>query len=605
MPDLDGGVMEGFVPDLRGSDPDPLAILAAQLGSQDDFNTLQGDVQIENMQMETAAEELIGGPTAEAAPIQLLSAIEEAYKVLCTSKRIEALKSHLELLKQIPAPLAKQVEMDKAPSGVAGGAVIDVTGAIVGRNENEENNPPSTDHVAALLESLLNIDSEGKLVLLDHLQLSSLPLPSGTIAAVVHQAAALGPWWRLRSLALSGCNIDITHLQYLIAPEAQSFLWHLERLDLSYNPCLGRDVANGVLRPLTQFTAPATLMMMRLWRGAPLKYLDLSYSELSSSVLAVCLRTLRSYPLPSSAGGCGSPLHDGTRDNLQCIKIGPPGDGVWTDGLIAEIAALMEAAPQLSVTELCGATAKERDALITAWQTVHEKRENGDAIQIAEVRPGVVRFAAGAATQHLLPIESTPTRHSLPGPETPKPVAEDAFRTRGNDTITALGDLPQFLDDWNNVYGTDCGTADEPQRRMVQDVLRPSVPRGSLLPPRRPDGNDGGGGGGGRVRPRGDGAPRRQRGGGGTGGGNSNRRDRLPAHHTTAADYGMTNDLENVEDKPLRHPRGNGASIKPRRKRSSGDGPRSVRMYRGGNAEDELPAGGIDINSDDDGDRKY
>jgi hypothetical protein len=24
-------------------------------------------------------------------------------------------------------------------------------------------------------------------------------------------------------------------------------------------------------------------------------------------------------------------------------------------------------------------------------------------------------------------------------------------------------------------------------------------------------------------------------------------------------------------------------------------------MYRGGNAEDELPAGGIDINSDDDG----
>ncbi|KAH7617569.1 putative Cell division cycle-associated 7-like protein [Nannochloris sp. 'desiccata'] len=599
---IDDGAMKGFVSDLGGSDPDPLAILAAQLGSQDDFHTSQGDVQIEDVQMEKVAEEEPGAPTTEAAPIPLMPAIEEAYKVLCTSKRIEALKSHLALLRSIPVPLMQQVEVETAPSGVAGGAVIDVAAATVGTNENEENNPPSTDHVAALMESLLKSDGEGKLCLLDHLGLSSLPLASGAIEAVVHQAAALGPWWRLRSLALSGCNIDIAHLQALIAPESQSFLWHLERLDLSYNPCLGRDVANGALRPLTQFTAPATLMMMRLWRGAPLKYLDLSYSELSSSVLAVCLRTLRSYPLTSSAGGCGAPLHDGTRPTLQCLKVGPPGDGVWTDGLIAEIAALMETAPQLSVAELCGATAKERDALAAAWQTVHEKRENSSAIQIAEIRPGVVRFAAGTATQHLLPIECTPTRHSLPGPKTPKSVAEDGNNTSGNND-NALGDLPHFLDDWNNVYGTDCGTTNEQPHRMVQDVLRPSVPRGSLLPPRRPDGNDGGERG---SRPRGDGAPRRQRGGSRAvgGGGNSKRHDRLPSHPTTAADYGMTHDWESVEERPVRHPRGNDTSTHPRKKRSSGNdggGPRPVRIYRGGNAEDELPAGGIDINSDDDG----
>jgi hypothetical protein len=519
-----------------------------------------------------------------------MSAIEEHYKLLCTTKRIEALKSHLELLKNTPVALIKHVDIKTAPLGVVGGAVINVAAATGAQDENEENNPPSAEHVAALLETLTQSSNDGKLLLLDHLELSGLPIPSTTLSALVHQAAALGPWWRLRSLSLSGSNIDISHLQQLIAPEAQSFLWHLERLDLSYNPCLGRDIANGTLRPVTAFTAPSTLMMMRLWRGAPLKYLDLSYSELSSSVLAVCLRTLRSYPSPSSTGGCGTPLHDGTRPSIQCLKLGPPGDGVWTDGLLAEITAAIEASPQLAVVELCGARTKERDALTTAWKAVHGKR-GINTIQVAEVRPGIVRFAAGSATQQLLSIEHPPTQHSLPGPETPTP--ED----NTNRNTNALGDLPpQLLDDWNNVYGTDCGS--EQPRRMVQDVLRPSVPpRGSLLPPRRPEGN--GGGGGGSTRPRGgggggDGAPRRQRGANG-GGSNVNRRDRLPAHHTTAADYaGYAND----EDKRVRQPR-NASGANPRKKRASG--PRPERMYRGGNAEDELPAGGIDINSDDDG----
>jgi hypothetical protein len=606
---MNEGLVEGFVPDLGGSDP--LERLAQLVGSQDDVDASQerGAVQNEDVQMEAAAEEEPGAAATDPAPVSLMSAIEEFYKLSCAVKRIEALKSHLDLLKNIPVSLMKQVNMKQAPSGVVGGAVIDVAAAT---DENEENNPPSSDHVAALLEAVTQSNTEGKLLLLDHLDLSGLPLPHSLVSTVVHQAATLGPWWRLRSLALSGCNIDITHLQQLMAPEAQSFLWHLERLDLSYNPCLGRDVAHGTLRPLTEFTAPSTLMMMRLWRGAPLKYLDLSYCELSSSVLAVCLRTLRSYPLPSSAGGCGAPLHDGTRPSLQCLKLGPPGDGVWTDGLVAEIAALMEAAPQLSVVELCGAVhSKERDALATAWQAVQEKRNTSNtAIQVAEVRSGVVRFAAGTATQQLLPIEHPPTQHSLPGPETPLPAAENAQRTTNTTNNNVLGDAPHFLDDWNNVYGTDCGNEEQQQpRRMVQDVLRPSVPRGSLLPPRRPDGGNtttgggGGGGGGGGTRPRGDGAPRRQRGGGG--GSNSNRRDRLPAHQTTAADYGMTSggwDDNDDDDKPVRQPRGGTTSTNPRKKRSAGqDGPRPVRIYRGGNAEDELPAGGIDINSDDDG----
>lgn len=601
---------DGFVQSMLLTGSDPLAALAAQVGSEEVFPLHENDAVMDEPILEDQEEEL------QEDPVPSLPFLENVYRKSCSGRQVDVVQSQLEILRDIPESLIHDLNIQATPSGVAGGAAISISqrdGATIVQM-------PFTEQIDAFMDTITRPGDAHKVLLLDHLDLSGLSISCSSLSRVIDQAVALGPWWRLRSLALSGCNLDISHLQELSKCESQPFLWHLQRLDLSDNKGLGRE-ARGGLRAATQFATPDILMLTRLWRSAPLRYLDLTNTDLSSSALTICLRMLRAYPLPSTAGGCGSALHDGTRPLLECIKLGPAGEGAWSSTLLAELAALVESAPMLTVLELHGAGPAEGDALARVWEETHRKR-GVESVQVAEVRPGVIRLAAGAATLKLLPVELPPSGHTLPGPETPKPSANGADLS-WEDPCT---DMPHILDDWNDRYH---GAGEDNENvRMVQDVLRPSVQsngRGTTLPPRRPQGTTTGTGV--RREKNKDGAPQRQR---KTGAGGSHRaggsgvprsrgpsggKDRAPARfRTPAADYGPaldyiddsddSEDAEEGDDITLRRSRQPRDPSSQARKRKTGGGGgashRPVRMYTGGRDEDELPAGGIDIGSDDD-----
>lgn len=233
---------------------------------------------------------------------------------------------------------------------------------------------------------------------------------------------------------------------------------------------------------------------------------------------------------------------------MQCLKLGPPSNSQgWSEALLQELQLLIAAAPQLLALELSGAGDLVRASLENTWTRVSEQR--GHQASVVEVRPGVLRLAAGPAISVALPIELPPRGHTLPAPMTPE-------QHQGAGAAERLADQnePAMLDD----LGLGDLTSTAAQGGSMHAAAAPAVV--AVLPPRCP-GGDRGGHSGARV-----GAQRQ-------------------ANADTRAD-------------------GQGAGAPPRqRKRKAGvsGGDRSARAYRGGRAEDELPDGGINLASDDDG----
>jgi hypothetical protein len=270
---------------------------------------------------------------------------------------------------------------------------------------------------------------------------------------------------------------------------------------------------------------------------------------------------LRTYVLPSSAPGCAVYLHDGTRPALQCLRVGPPpvGDAVFALESIQELCSLAAAAPQLGVIEVLGVAPEHRPALQEAWAEVQHGR--GLACCAAEVQPGLLRLAAGAAVQKRLPSESAPAGHTLPGPETPPQRADPS--------------VPLHLDDW---------VVELAQQPPVQQKAHPSTAKAG--------GRDTGGDGRGHPQgttempPRRPLEPSRQRGQGHSDSLNASLSGRGARHD---AGPHPSCDVSGVPTQ-RRRPR-NGKS------RAAG-GQRATRTYRGG-AADQLPDYGIDLVAED------
>jgi hypothetical protein len=307
-------------------------------------------------------------------------------------------------------------------------------------------------------------------------------------------------------------------------------------------------------------------------RGFPAggAHLKRSAAGLSSAALAVMLRMLRLYTLPSAAPSCAVYLHDGARPALQCLRVGPPGEGpAFSAEAVGELASLAAAAPQLVVLEVRGLCAEQRGVLEEAWCAAQHARGLA-ACAVAEARAGVVRLAAGPGVERPLPVEAAPQGHTLPGPDTPPQRAEQA--------------RPVEMDDWTadlgHAQGESGGAAAQGEsggggggqrggRQAAAFLMPPRQPAvvqtARHLAARRAAGGAGGGGSGGGGR---------SSGGGGGGG--------LHAYYGGAA-----------------QPRGEAGRAGAKRPRSAGgsrQAARPARVHRGG---DQLPDGGIDLGDHD------
>ena len=259
-----GGPLGGFLPGSPAVGSDPLADLAAALGSEpDDAAPLPQD----NREEDTDAE-----PQAAAEPEQLgaddLLPLPSAYAAACAAERVQPCQQFLAALANVPTSLVVALKAAAAPSGVAGGAALTVP--ALGAQ-------PGPAAVDAALRTLSSPSPAGQIVLLDHLDLSKLgPLDPSSLEGFVRRAAGLGPWWRLRSLDLRGCGLTPDHLRPLLTLDALPFVWHLQRLDLSGNPGIGAVAGSGEPLPPAHWARPDLLHMLHLWKHAPLSLIDLT-----------------------------------------------------------------------------------------------------------------------------------------------------------------------------------------------------------------------------------------------------------------------------------------------------------------------------------------
>lgn len=546
---------------------DPLANLAAQLGTEDDTLLEETPCRLNKDDFVTLVEPLERRRPADAA---VSCSQRVVYDSACAARGVEPLSTIQNILEDVPSSL-RRLFCGLAPPARVGGAVVPAPSELL-----------SILQVEAFLQALLTVAPDGHVLMLDHLSLDHQPCSACVSSRMIRWASALGPWWRLRSLSLRHCGLTWALLGQLVSSEAQQFMWHLQRLDISHNRHLGRNAEGHLCSPEVVAT-PDIMFLFHLWRRAPLRFLDVTDTDLGNAILTACLRMLRSYELPSSTEGVGSPLHDGCRPVLECIRLGPPGDGVWSDALLLELAELVPAAPQLTVLELVGAGAAERNVLEPAWSKAQRDRGINE-IQVAEVRPGVLRFSAGTAVHALLPIEATPDAHTLPGPDTPVQQVEEM----NGATVMCVRDAA-VIDDWEaTLAGLEHGLllpANElqgvqPKRRSISDLdqsgddddddgvepirlVHKAMRRQPLMPP-RPSG------------------PARRSADGG--------RKEGSRKKGTRALLGIDADGEEAF-------RGG----EKRRRVSSGSRRAAPqRQYRGGLAEDELPTGAVDLVSDDD-----
>jgi hypothetical protein len=361
----------------------------------------------------------------EAAPSPLIV----AYAHACAERSTEPFAPHLEALRGVPDSLYVRINTRRTPRAAAGGAALAARPGAA---------PPALAQLEALLHVASTRSAAGSVLLLDHLDLSGAAVPAEALAALAAAAARLGPWWRLRSLALRGCGLGGAALRTLATPAAATLLWNLERLDLAGNPGLGADAAalgDG---------------LFHLWRLAPLRALDLAGAALAAPQLLAALRMAR-------AAAPAAPT-------LECLRLGPPpaeAGASFPAELGVELGALAAAAPRLAALTVQGLGAAARAALEDAWTTAAAAHGVDSAVE--EAPDGALRFAAGAAVAAPLALEAPPAdHHVLPGPKAPSAAPAASGR--------------RVLDDWTSA------------RELAPAAAAAGAPRAAAtaLPPRPP-----------------------------------------------------------------------------------------------------------------------
>lgn len=245
---------------------DPLAELAAALGTQEDTNKNENGPLLESNNSEKN-----GDPETAVSSIIACNSLQLAYNAACSARREQPNSEHLEILSKIPLSLFVHMGANQRPSAVAGGAKITV--------------PASCGATEGQLDALLNGvvlpgTVKNRMLLLDHLSVSGLRDMSRTdiLERFVNGTARLGSWWRLRSLDLRGCGLQLKHILHLCGLNTVTFAWNLEQLDLSDNPDIGMAPENSLPRPASAFAHPDLVYFLPLWINAPLRYINLTHT---------------------------------------------------------------------------------------------------------------------------------------------------------------------------------------------------------------------------------------------------------------------------------------------------------------------------------------
>lgn len=373
------------------------------------------------------------------------SSIDALYQLECQKRGIEPFRKYITILKGVPGSLFVDIVLDSPPKGRAGGAAINA--GIEGLGLQERDNTelmPTIDQVIALVDILTAKPAiiSGKVLILDHLDLSGISLPITILQTLVDQARLLGPWWRLRSLSLSKCNLSLEHLHLLTSDSSIPLVMRLERLDISWNPNIGRE-DDGCCYSAINFMRKANFFCANLWRNAPLKFLNLAGTELKSNILLPLLRIMKNYELPSISSCFGMIVHDGTRPNLESLHLGPLPDRVWESDLIKEICDLKQSFISFKSLKIYGEIEVSISETIKSSLFRDAETENGIQNSAAEEADfnGVSFIRVSNVSQHLLSIEQPPSSHTHPVED---PIVED---TNKNSDI----DISKYhiLDDWS------------------------------------------------------------------------------------------------------------------------------------------------------------
>ena len=286
---------------------------------------------------------------------------------------------------KIPPEVVVQVSSRRGPPLRARGAILHAL-------------PTATPADVSALVDTITIPAAGpggdqQLPLIDHLDLSNTD--GSCLELLISQASLLGPYWLLRCLTLSNCHLTLDHVSLLTVMSARNFVWNLERLDMSNNPGIGLDLHTdtdtdtpAMLRPPHAFTTPNILMLSKLWYNAPLRHVDLSGTSMSSSALVLCLHFLWSELAESG---------DGTKANLESLRVGPPGEGTWSAKLVDELSSLVRECPRLYLLELVGGFLDEEAIDVLGKGTAVQSRKDGNGTTV--VRFYIAERAAAVARE--------------------------------------------------------------------------------------------------------------------------------------------------------------------------------------------------------------
>jgi hypothetical protein len=346
------------------------------------------------------------------------SLLLKAYQEAC--KRHHAptpFPDHVSTLKHLPPGLFARWHWNNMPPH--GRAIVDIS-PTAGRH-------PTNEQLTAVLDTLLHLNDE-RAVLLHHLDLSCLHLTDTHIHLIRAAPSTTCHYNSITSLHLNHCGLSFNAFNNLLLhSDSVPLLESLERLDISHNPTIGLydndDDRIGLARNSSEFWR-----ISRLWRCSKLRYIDLSWTNLSCEALCYILDYLIKYQALSQDNPT---LPGGARCYLECIKMGPPssspgsGGGVINDAVVGKLREVMMVVPTLQVMEVLGVDDEQQKMLRREWNKVMNNNtlasdddNNNEEEEEAGPLHTHIRLARDTFGE-LCAAEVPPTDHILPPPETP------------------------------------------------------------------------------------------------------------------------------------------------------------------------------------------
>lgn len=283
-------------------------------------------------------------PATEPGPEEHLT---QLYQQQCTSHDCEPHSQHVNLLKSIPESLIVLNPLRRDIRGHLGGAAISLP----------EGHKCSHSQQMALLTTISPPETSDVVVLVDSIDFSDIELSHVALEMLVRNATQWGPWWRLRSLTLRNCGLQLPHIRAICSIDAIPCFWNLQYLDISSNKGIGRKLTDdGSIRGASDFAVPSILLFLNLWRNSPLKRLNLEDTDIKSDVMNGMLRMLVEYDLKTGTQECGYSLHGGTRSTLEMLSLGPPPveEGIWSDSFFNILNHTVANLPNIAYIKIVG-----------------------------------------------------------------------------------------------------------------------------------------------------------------------------------------------------------------------------------------------------------